>query len=31
MANGHIDAMTVRGICEDNTYDALLTELGQQQ
>jgi len=31
MTNGHIDAMTVRGITEDSSYDALLAKLGQQR
>ena len=31
MANGYIDAMTVRGIAADDAHDALLAELGRQQ
>lgn len=31
MTNGHIDAMTVHGITEDDSYDALLAELGKQR
>lgn len=31
MKNGYIDAMTVQGIAEDDTYDAILAEFGRQQ
>jgi len=31
MMNGHIDAMTVIGIADDDSHDDLLAELGRQQ